>query len=475
MIETGYVLVQRYQLQEKIGQSNSRQTWLALDQEKHPQEKVIVKLLTLTPQMQWDECKLFEREAQVLKSLNHPRIPKYRDYFWLEHLPDSRFPWFGLVQSYIPGVSLQQLLNQGKRFTTEQVEKIAVEVLSILIYLHELNPPILHRDIKPSNLIWGKDERVYLVDFGAVQEQAALEGATFTVVGTYGYVPMEQFAFRAVAASDIYALGATLIHLLTGIEPADLPHLDDRLQFFERVNVDLGLANWIAKITEPNVSQRFSTARQALAALEKKNTLSSPITRHKPTGSKVIVKKSANTLEIKIPRAGKKVFKNSPLLGLINSFCFSSINFIIIMNMINFFTSKEIFNNSLLGSLILVFIFIILVPGFSMVWPAFSETKLYFEREKFMIKLQLFGLCCSWGKGKTATIKNVYEREVNNNYQPRGIVIETSEQTLERGSAKYHSTPLSKVESEWLIQEIKDWLGLEKQFSNQNINAAESE
>lgn len=74
----------------------------------------------------------------------------------------------------------------------------------------------MHRDIKPSNLIWGEDQHVYLVDFGAVQAQAAVTGVTFTVVGTSGYAPLEQFWGRAVAASDLYALGATLIHLLTG-------------------------------------------------------------------------------------------------------------------------------------------------------------------------------------------------------------------------------------------------------------------
>ncbi|PMB12470.1 serine/threonine protein kinase, partial [Fischerella thermalis CCMEE 5319] len=249
MLEAGEILCNRYQLQEKLGQDASRQTWLAQDLAKQPQERVVVKLLILSPQMQWDEQKLFEREAQVLKNLNHPRIPKYRDYFVLEHQSGSKFPWFGLVQSYIPGTSLQKLIDKGQRFSESQVEKIAVEVLSILVYLHELNPPVLHRDIKPSNLIWGEDKRVYLVDFGAVQDQAVLEGATFTVVGTYGYVPIEQFAGRAVPASDLYALGATLIHLLTGMSPADLPHRDARIHFTDRVSVDLGFVNWIGKLT----------------------------------------------------------------------------------------------------------------------------------------------------------------------------------------------------------------------------------
>jgi serine/threonine protein kinase len=174
---------------------------------------------------------LFEREAQVLKQLNHPRIPQYRDYFAI----DDRMLWFGLVQDYIPGTSLKDLLSQGKRFSQEQVRQIAVEVLQILIYLHELNPPVLHRDIKPSNLILGDDGQVYLVDFGAVQDRAAKEGATFTVVGTYGYAPMEQFGGRTVPASDLYALGTTLIHLLTGIAPADLPQDDLRIQFSDKV------------------------------------------------------------------------------------------------------------------------------------------------------------------------------------------------------------------------------------------------
>ncbi len=104
-------------------------------------------------------------------------------------------------------------------------------------YLHQLNPPVLHRDIKPSNLILGEDEQVYLVDFGAVQDSAVKEGGTFTVVGTYGYTAIEQFGGRAVTASDLYALGATLIHLLTGIAPADLPQKDLRIHFSDKVSI----------------------------------------------------------------------------------------------------------------------------------------------------------------------------------------------------------------------------------------------
>lgn len=257
----GQILQGRYQLRQKLGQNASRQTWLATDLTT-PQTLVIVKLL-VAGNVQWDDIKLFEREARVLKQLTHPQIPKYRDYFCINDLF-----YFGLVYEYIPGLSLKELLSQGKRFTQEEVRKIAVDVLNILIYLHELHPPVLHRDIKPSNLILGEDEQIYLVDFGAVQDKAATEGVTFTVVGTYGYTPMEQFGGRAVAASDLYALGATLIHLLTGTAPADLPQRDLRIQFADLVSLSPSMMSWISQLSEPVLEKRFSTARLALLALE---------------------------------------------------------------------------------------------------------------------------------------------------------------------------------------------------------------
>jgi len=292
MLQTEQVLQSRYQLKRQLGQNAGRQTWLAKKIDGKSSQLVIVKLLAFNPQMQWDELKLFEREAQVLKHLNHPQIPRNRDYFSIDSETGDGLPWFGLVQDYIPGDSLQQLLDKGKRFTEAQVRKIATEVLEILIYLHELSPPILHRDIKPSNLIWGKNRQIYLVDFGAVQDRATAEGVTFTVVGTSGYAPPEQLWGRAVAASDLYALGATLIHLLTGTAPADLPQDNLRIQFADRVSLDSGFADWLEQLTEPAPERRYSTARQALEALKASASLPSPIedvkTSHQPAKTSVV-------------------------------------------------------------------------------------------------------------------------------------------------------------------------------------------
>ncbi|MDX2099026.1 MAG: serine/threonine-protein kinase [Leptolyngbyaceae cyanobacterium bins.59] len=264
MLTPGHVLHDRYHLQKKLGHNAGRQTWLAEDTQVSPSELVIVKLLTFGGDVQWENLKLFEREAQTLKELTHPRIPCYRDYFSI----DDHSLWFGMVQNYIPGRSLKELLAQGEGFSEEVAQQIAIDVLEILIYLHARLVPVLHRDIKPSNLIAGEDGQIYLVDFGAVQSQGVAEGATITIVGTYGYAPVEQFGGRTVPASDLYALGTTLLHLLTGIPPSELPQRDLRISIPESLNLSLSFASWLNKITEPSLERRFTSAAEALEALK---------------------------------------------------------------------------------------------------------------------------------------------------------------------------------------------------------------
>jgi serine/threonine protein kinase len=429
ILEAGQIINNSYQLQKKLGQNNSCQTWLAISLASPKQ--VVLKLLTLNPQMQWEEHKLFEREGQVLKNLNHPRIPKYQDYFILDNLPGSKFPWLILVQSYISGNSLQELLNQGQRFSESQVEKIAIEILSILVYLHSLEPPVLHRDIKPSNLILGEDKRVYLVDFGAVQDKGVVECATFTVVGTYGYVPIEQFAGRAEPASDLYALGATLIHLITGTSPADLPHHNSRIEFASLVSIDLGLINWIGKLTEPNIADRINTANDAIAALENKYTLSPAITKHKPKGSKIQLQKTASYLEIKIPRRGTKSLR---FVYLISSLLLP------LTQVINFAV-----HNYTLWYLSIIF-------GFLLALSFFKHTDLYLDRENFKVERKLFGFCYWRKSGKTRLIQEINHEQTAVASAPIGVTIELIE------NKKITTSPLSTIERSWLIDEIKDWL-----------------
>ena len=454
MLQVDQILQERYQLKQQLGQNAGRQTWLAQDLAKQPAEPVIVKLLAFGDQVQWDNLKLFEREANVLKQLNHPQIPKYRDYFSI----DDRILWFGLVQNYIPGSSLKELLTQGRRFSETEVQKIATDVLQILVYLHELSPSVLHRDIKPSNLILGQDEKIYLVDFGAVQDRAATEGATFTVVGTYGYAPMEQFGGRTVPSSDLYALGATLIHLLTGTAPADLPQRKMRIQFSDKVSLSPKFVSWIETLTEPDVEQRFSTARQALEALRNGNTPNSSALTSKPYGSRIQLKKSSSQLEIKISRRGLQFSDTFSLLFSI--IWYSVIIPPTIAALLSIFTSG---GAGIFGLLFLLFLSIFWLVGLiplSSLFSAFVGIYICFNRNYFMIKWKFISFPYRQLHGKTSAIQKVSinrEPMTVNDKPIFSISIQAGAQEYKFGA---FAPAVAEVERDWLVQEIKDWLGI---------------
>ncbi|MEA5564044.1 serine/threonine-protein kinase [Anabaena sp. UHCC 0399] len=296
----------RYEIQQQLGKKAGRRTLLARD--LVTSELVVVKLLAFSSDFEWDDLKLFEREAETLKSLSHPLIPRYVDYF---EVNSPNIKGFALVQSYIPALTLEQYLQSGRTFNETEVKQVAKAVLEILIYLHRLHPPVIHRDIKPSNILLGERSgnsvgQVYLVDFGSVQTVLATEGGTRTVVGTYGYMPPEQFGGRTVTSSDLYSLGATLIYLVTGSHPADLPQKDFRIQFESVAHLSPGLTRWLKLMTEPNLERRFSSASVALQALDESqaptNINSLVITQ--PAGSKIRLTKNWETLEILIPPLG---------------------------------------------------------------------------------------------------------------------------------------------------------------------------
>ncbi|MGF1487191.1 MAG: serine/threonine protein kinase [Prochloraceae cyanobacterium] len=286
MFAPGTLINDRYTLQDKLGDNLLRQTWLAKDNQS--QNSVILKLLAFGSPMQWQDLTLFEREAAILKNISHPRIPKYIEYFTIE----EKYNYFVLVQSYIPGHSLQKMLDRGKRFSELDLKTLATQILEILSYLHQLNPRVLHRDLKPSNIIWGEDNYIYLIDFGAVQIQAATPGKSFTVVGTYGYTPIEQFGGKTVPASDLYALGCTLIHLLTGIAPAELPQRSGKIYFRNLTNLDRKFIKWIEWLSDPMVDKRPLSAAIALHNLNKKSRNNKSLTRN-------IAKSISNALFLK--------------------------------------------------------------------------------------------------------------------------------------------------------------------------------
>ncbi|OKH14217.1 serine/threonine protein kinase [[Limnothrix rosea] IAM M-220] len=451
-MESGLVLHERYQLVTQMGRNAGRQTWLARDLNSPQQESVTIKLLTFGGDVEWQDLKLFEREAQTLKQLDHEFIPQYRDYFSI----DDRHLWFGLVQEYIPGHSLKELLEQGRKFTQSEIEAIAHQILEILHYLHHLKPQILHRDIKPSNLIQGEDEHIYLVDFGAVQDKAVAEGSTFTVIGTYGYCPLEQFGGKACAASDLYALGATLIHLLTGVTPADLPTANLRLNFRPFVTGDAHFLNWLEKLVEPALENRLSSVDEALNYLEqpplpRRMTRQGKLRIHKPWQSPIVLKAFGDRLEISIPRRRFRTFTDY-LHGLHLAAYGTILIFLL-----------------LVSPQTLWYGFIWLGLWGILVWRSlthlFRETQILFNRTTFSITKNLWGFKYFSSKGITGKIQDISLAHQSSsawsldNYKPRTILM-TCEALLsdKRYERRLFGEGLDEDELIWLAQEIRRWL-----------------
>ena len=263
MHQAGDILNQKYKIIRVIGEGGTGITYNAIAMQT--QQQVAIKNLSLRDLDNWKQIELFEREAKILATLDHPAIPKYLDYFCLD-CDDSRN--FYIVQQLAPGKSLFELVKDGWRTTEAEIKSIAEQILEILIYLHGLVPAVIHRDIKPQNLIRSDEGKIFLVDFGAVQNTYYTnfkQGST--VVGTYGFMAPEQFRGQAIAATDLYNLGATLVYLLTHHPPAELPHHNLKINFRDHVQISHQFATWLDKLIEPNIEHRFTSASLALNEL----------------------------------------------------------------------------------------------------------------------------------------------------------------------------------------------------------------
>ena len=226
----------RYQIIGQLGHGGMGAVYLAKDMELFGR-LCVVKQMRPFFASQSERRKAeedFKREAEVLARLNHPghpRIPEVYGYF-VESVDQF------LVMKYIEGESLERRLERLKgRLSEAEVIRCAQEVANALVYLHSRRPqPVIHRDIKPANIIVDPEDRVWLVDFGLARAAVStgarvmVAGGKTVAAGTPGYTPLEQWQMRPAPKSDIYALGATMHHLLTAHDPRDrftsFPELD---------------------------------------------------------------------------------------------------------------------------------------------------------------------------------------------------------------------------------------------------------
>jgi serine/threonine protein kinase len=436
-------LASRYEIQQQLAKKAGRRTLLARDLQTDA--LVVIKLLSFGIDFEWEALKLFEREAETLKALSHPAIPRYLDFFEF-NTPQSK--GFALVQSYVEGKSLETDLKAGRTFSEAEVKQLAKSVLEILIYLHGQKPPVIHRDIKPSNILLGdRIEQIYLVDFGSVQTLAAKEGGTMTVVGTYGYMPPEQFGDRAVPASDLYSLGTSLIYLVTGVHPADLPHKDGQIQFESVANLSPEFACWLKWMTQPSLDRRLHSAQEALAALAQPVNLVPTISP--PFGSKIKLHQDVNSVEILLPSKGfsAEIISLSLFAIAWNSF--------LVFWLASAFISAPMGMNLFFALFSLPF----WGAGASMVWrilsALFGKVRISLDRQYISRSYEMFGF--QFKQPRHQVPRQAIEKLAIASF---GNV---SRLTIWAGTRKYelgNEGLISPSEIDWLAQELSTWLGI---------------
>ena len=274
----------RYQVLETLGKGGFGETFLAIDTHLPSAKKCVIKQLKPAVRSHVIPDWLKERfatEAAILEELGekHPQIPALYAYF-------SEGGDFYLVQEWIEGETLTQIHQRQGNLSPKQIQDILIGILPVLDYVH--NRRIIHRDIKPDNIIIRSgDQKPVLIDFGIVKETVATmvhsNGNTpYSVgLGTPGYMASEQAAGRPIVSSDLYSLGLTAIFLLTGKTPQYLatdPNTGEVLWRKEAPNIKSNLGDVLDRTVRFHPRDRFSTAKEMLAALQVFDPLATAVT-----------------------------------------------------------------------------------------------------------------------------------------------------------------------------------------------------
>ena len=223
-LDPGSVLNARYEIVRRIGGGGMGAVYLAKDRNLGDAPRAVKEMVEahLDPALHEKSIADFKREAVLLTALEHPSIPTIYDYFY-----DESSGRFYLVMRFISGGDLASRLRSapGGRIDEKTVADWGMQTADVLEYLHSRPKPIIYRDLKPANLmIDGNTSRIMVIDFG-IARWVKQEEKGVTAVGTMGYAPPELFGGRVEARSDVYSLGATMFHLLTGSDPQDNPLL----------------------------------------------------------------------------------------------------------------------------------------------------------------------------------------------------------------------------------------------------------
>ncbi|MGB3492423.1 MAG: serine/threonine-protein kinase [Elainellaceae cyanobacterium] len=254
------LLGDRYRAVQPIGTGQGSRTFLGIDSRRIVDNRCIIKAFSARRGVE-----AFRVEAERLEQVRqHPQLPDLLAYF-------ERGEIVYLVQEFVDGLSLQQALKAGGAFTAEQIRQLLLETLPLLKFLHDRH--IIHRDLKPSNLMRRRSDGVLmLVDIGSAKYATATSlNKTGTLVGSAEYAPLEQLMGRAIFASDLYSLGVTCVHLLTGLSPFELFNPTDGRWLWRSVSgpVSSSLETVLNGLLQRDISQRYRSVDAVWADLDK--------------------------------------------------------------------------------------------------------------------------------------------------------------------------------------------------------------
>ncbi len=266
MLEIGSVLDGKYKILNKVGQGGMSVVYLAMNEKANKQWAV--KEVRKDGVMNFEEVRQgLVAETDILKRLSHPNLPSIIDVIDTDES-------FIIVMDYIQGNSLSKALEEYGAQPQENVIEWAKQLTDVLGYLHSRTPPIIYRDMKPANIMLKPDGNVMLIDFGTAREFKEKNLADTTCLGTVGYAAPEQFGGmgQTDARTDIYCLGATLYHLVTGMNPCEPPY---EIRPIRDINPTLsgGLERIILKCTQRNPNDRYQSAAELMYALEHVNEI----------------------------------------------------------------------------------------------------------------------------------------------------------------------------------------------------------
>ncbi len=256
----GNVVDNKYEILKQIGKGGMSTVYLAMD--KRLNKQWAVKEIRRTASGKNDEVIINSllAEANLMKRLDHPALPRIVDI-----IEDSKTIY--VVMDYIEGESLDKILQTYGPQPQELVIEWAKQLCDALGYLHSQKPPIIYRDMKPANIMLKPEGNLKVIDFGIAREYKEASLADTTVLGTRGYAPPEQHGSRQTdARSDIYALGMTVHHLLTGVDPRPADYMYAPIRQWNP-ELSAGLERVIDKCTALDPEDRYQNCNELMYAL----------------------------------------------------------------------------------------------------------------------------------------------------------------------------------------------------------------